>query len=91
MSRSLVERYWQAQDPYDPATLATLRHPDWSADWPQSGERFPNHQADVGIHSSYPGYPAHRLGRTTGSDEVWKPLPAPLMWTPVRLTGASDV
>jgi hypothetical protein len=91
MSRNLVERYWGAQDPFDPETLATLRHADWSAEWPQSAERIPSHEADVAIHGGYPGYPAHRMERTTGSDEVWKPLPAVLLWTPVRITGASDM
>jgi hypothetical protein len=91
MSRRLVERYWQAQDPYDPPTLAASRHADWSAEWPQSDERIPSHEADVAIHGSYPGYPQHSLKRTTGSDELWKPLPSVLLWTPIRLTGASDM
>ena len=91
MSRKLVERYWRAQDPYDPVTLASCRHADWSAVWPQSAERIPSHEADVAIHGTYPGYPAHRLERTTGSDELWKPLPSVLLWTPIRLTGASDM
>jgi hypothetical protein len=90
VSRAIVERYWSAQDPFDPATLKRLRHPDWSADWPQSGERIPSHDADAAIHQSYPGYPAHRSERLTGSDEVWRALPTPLMFTPVRLSGASD-
>lgn len=90
MSRAFVERYWTAQDPYDPAALAALRHPHWSADWPQSDERIPTHDADVAIHTSYPSYPAHSLARVGGSDEVWKPVPAPLMFIPVRFTGASD-
>lgn len=91
MSRRLVERYWQAQDPYDPVTLATLRHADWSAAWPQSSERISSHDADVAIHGAYRGYPAHRLERTSGADEQWKPLPAVLLWTPIRLSGASDM
>lgn len=91
VSRKLVDRYWAAQDPYDPATLATLRHADWSAEWPQSAERIVGHEADAAIHGTYPGYPTHRLERTTGSDELWQPLPAVLLWTPVRLTGASDM
>lgn len=90
MSRALVERYWAAQDPYDPAALAGLRHPHWFADWPQSDERIPSHDADVAIHTSYPTYPAHSLARIGGSDEVWKPVPAPLMFIPVRISGASD-
>jgi hypothetical protein len=85
-----VERYWRAQDPYDPATLADIRHPLWSADWPQSNERVPSHDADVAIHTGYPDYPAHSLSRLAGSDEAWQPIPAHLMFVPVRITGASD-
>lgn len=90
MSRALVDRYWAAQDPYDPAALAALRHPHWSADWPQSDERIPTHDADVAIHTSYSNYPAHSLARVGGSDEVWEPVRAPLMFIPVRVSGASD-
>jgi hypothetical protein len=90
VSRTLVERYWAAQDPYDPTALARLRHRDWSAAWPQSGERVPSHDADVAIHTSYPGYPSHQLGRLAGSDETWRALPTIPLFTPVRLSGASD-
>jgi SnoaL-like protein len=90
MSRTLVQRYWAAQDPFDPAALGAVRHPHWSADWPQSDERIPTHDADVAIHTSFPNYPAHSLARLGGSDEVWKPVPASLMFIPVRISGASD-
>ena len=86
----MIERYWDAQDPYDPEGLARCRHPGWSADWPQSGERIPSHDADVAIHSSYPGYPSHSLERLGGSDEVWRALPTQPLFTPVRMSGASD-
>jgi hypothetical protein len=91
VSRHLVERYWAAQDPYEPDALAALRHSTWSADWPQSAERIPSHAADVAIHTSYPGYPAHRLERVAGSDEVWRPMPSPILSAPVRISGASDM
>ena len=85
-----MERYWRAQDPYDAATLAELRHPEWSADWPQSRERVPSHRADVAIHQAYADYPAHELARLAGTDEAWRPTPAALLFMPIRITGASD-
>jgi hypothetical protein len=91
MSRALLGRYWAGQDPYDPVALATMRHPAWSADWPQSAERIASHDADVAIHTSHPAYPAHRLERLAGSDEVWRPLPTSFMSTPFRISGASDI
>ena len=74
VSRALVERYWRAQDPYDPATLGDVRHPAWWAEWPQSNERVPSHEADVAIHTAYSDYPAHALSRLAGSDEAWQPM-----------------
>jgi hypothetical protein len=91
VSRVFVERYWAAQDPYDPTALARLRHPSWTAIWPQSNERIPTHDADVHIHTSHPDYPAHHLERLGGSDELWRPIASPLMFIPMRITGASDV
>lgn len=91
MRTTLVERYLKAQDPYDPHTLAKLRHPDWSAQWPQSGERIPNHEADVSVHGHYPGYPDHRVARISGADEEWVPAQLPFMFIPVRISRADDL
>jgi hypothetical protein len=88
MSSSLLARYWKAQDPYDPEALATCRHPQWSAEQPQTGERFPNHEADVKVHSNYPDYPRHQLGRGVGEGEQWAMTP---LLTPVRVQGAGDL
>lgn len=90
MARALIERYWDAQDPYDPAILGKLRHRTWTANWPQSGERIPSHDADVAIHTAYERYPAHRLDRLGGTDEIWRPLPSAFVYTPIRINGASD-
>jgi len=67
--RSLVEQYIEANANWDPVRLGRLRHQDWYADWPQSGERVPNHQADVQIHSSHPDYPHHVLRRAIAAEE----------------------
>lgn len=84
MSREIVERYWKAQDPFDPDALGKLRHPDWVAEWPQSGERIPGHEQDVAIHSNYPGYPEHELSSVAGQHERWALSP---LLTPVRVSG----
>jgi len=67
--RSVVEHYLQAHTDFDTNTLARLRHPSWYADWPQSGERIPNHDADVAIHRNYDHYPAHTLRRAVESTQ----------------------
>ena len=66
-----------------------IRHPDWVADWPQSGERIPSHAIDVAVHSMYPGYPRHGEQQLVGlEDERW--LVGPLL-APVRLAGAGSL
>lgn len=92
VARALIERYWEAQDPYDPAALRRLRHRTWTAEWPQSRERIPSHDADVAIHTAYEPYPAHRLDRLGGTDEIWRPPPtAPFVYRPIKISGASDI
>jgi hypothetical protein len=39
-SRELVERYIQAETDRDWAALQSMRHPDFSETWPQSGEKI---------------------------------------------------
>ena len=58
--RQLIESYIRAQDPYDPDRLGELRHEDWYADWPQTGERIPNHLSDAEIISTIQAIPGTR-------------------------------
>ena len=53
-NRTVVERYAAAL-PSDFATLASLRHPDFVEEWPQSGERIRGHANYQKIHENYPG------------------------------------
>lgn len=69
--RQLIESYIRAQDPYDPDRLGELRHEDWYADWPQTGERIPNHQSDAEISLNYPGYPRHQMKSVEGHGTEW--------------------
>jgi hypothetical protein len=83
----LLERYLVAMDPYDPEALAACRHPEFFAEWPQTGERIPSHEADVLIHTNFPGYPRHEEGHGVGEGERWAMSP---MLTPVQVRGAGD-
>lgn len=70
-----------------------MRHEGWYADWPQTGERIPNHRSDVEIHLNYPGYPVHRLGSVEGHGTEWLHLNSVLpgsagRW--VRISGGGD-
>jgi len=87
MGRSMLDRYFTAAAERDFDELAALRHPEWTADWPQSGERVPNHEADRKIHENYPGYPEHELQWMAGEDERW--VQSPLL--PMRVSGGGDL
>ena len=66
-NRAVVERYAAAL-PSDFATLASLRHPDFVEEWPQSGERIRGHANYQKIHENYPGgLPKLKLLTTAGT------------------------
>lgn len=74
--RDLLERYWTAHGSYDLDVLATLRHPEWVAEWPQSGELIRGHEMDRAIHENYPGgYPDHQLRRGVQGAGEWAYVP----------------
>ncbi len=68
--------------------LRRLRSPDWLVEWPQSGERIPSHDADVAVHSAYPGYPDINMSRLSSASEGWE-LSA--LYTPIRVHGAGPM
>lgn len=52
--------------------MAELRHPDWSAIWPQSGEVVRGTADDRRIMESYPGgKPTLVANRMIGSEDHW--------------------
>ncbi len=91
MSRALIDNYIRAQSPYDPGVLGEVRHPEWSTEYPQSGELIASHDADVQINSAYPGYPQHQLNRIAGSSEAWIASLLPFAIMPIRISGAGDL
>jgi hypothetical protein len=72
-----VRRYAAAQTEGDFDTLDELRHPDWVAEWPQSGEVVRGAANLRAIMSNYPGG-APRLVKQTrlvGSEDRWATSP----------------
>ena len=70
-----------------------MRHEDWYSDWPQTGERIPNHLSDAEISLNYPGYPGHQLRSVEGHGEEWLYLNSVTpgsMGRWVRISGGGD-
>ena len=84
----IVHRYTEAYRTNDLATMAALRHPDWSVDYPQSGERVRGSANMAAIMSAYPGG-APELVRThvVGAEDRYVLTP---MFTFERIAGAGD-
>jgi hypothetical protein len=85
VDRSVVERYTRALAANDLHALGKLRHPDWVADLPQSGERFRGHQAVVDAQRNYPGgMPSGAERRLGGAADRWALSPS---YVPLRIAG----
>jgi hypothetical protein len=71
-----VRRYTDALTRWDYETIAKLRHPDWKAIWPQSGEVVNSTADDQKITDQYPGgRPTLVPGRMVGSEDRWVSSP----------------
>ena len=85
----LVRRYMDAELRNDFAAQASMRHPQWHADWPQSGERVPDHERYRKIHEQFPGgMPRIELTKVAGAEDRWAVSPS---MTIVRIAGSGDV
>ena len=76
-NEEVVRRYATAQMNLDFDTLASLRHADWCAVWPQSGEVVNGSEDMRAISEHYPGG-APRLTkqeRLVGSEDRWVTSP----------------
>jgi len=76
-NEEVVRRYAQAQIEADFDTLDQLRHPDWLAEWPQSGEVIRGSANMRALMAHYPGG-APRLTkqrRLVGSEDHWVTSP----------------
>ena len=85
VDRELVDRYFAALAANDFAALTRLRHPSFVSDMPQSGERYPTHQAQVAAELAYPGgLPAISTKRLRGASDTWTVGPS---FSVLRLSG----
>ena len=85
-----VHRYLAAHAANDYDAVGALRHPAWTVDWPQSGERVRGHANDRAIMDNWPGglptsaWTAH----VVGSEDKWVVSPS---FTMERIAGSGDV
>ena len=87
-NEDVVRRYAEASAARDFDGLARIRHPDWQALWPQSGERVIGHACWAEIAQRYPGgQPEIHLDRLIGSEDRWFVTPSN---TIARIVGSGD-
>jgi len=83
-----VRAYAEASAARDFDRLGRLRHADWQALWPQSGERVLGHACWAEMAQSYPGgRPEVSLDRLVGSEDRWVVTPGN---TVARIAGSGD-
>jgi hypothetical protein len=67
-----VERFFEAIQAGDYATLEDLLTPDAITRWPQSGEQVTGALACIRMYENYPGGPpVYRVARVVGEGDVW--------------------
>jgi ketosteroid isomerase-like protein len=73
----VVRRYLAAQVDHDYATQGELRHKEWTAVWPQSGEMVRGDANMRAILENYPGGPPNLApeGKLIGSEDRWAVSP----------------
>ena len=72
-----VRRYIAAFTQFDWPEIEKLRHPEWKAMFPQSGEIVPDTATDKRIFDTYPGGAPRLLpgGRLVGTEDRWVTTP----------------
>jgi ketosteroid isomerase-like protein len=86
--RDVVERYMRAI-PTDAETLAALRHPDFVAEFPQSGEVIRGNDNWRAANERYADVRTETR-RVTGSEDRWILAPGFASFTPTRIVGNGD-
>lgn len=88
-TEELVREYMEAVAQNDFDTMGRLRHPDWSEDWPQSGERVQSHDDYRKIHEDFPaGMPQIDVHQIAGAEDRYVMTPS---MTIQRIAGSGDV
>jgi hypothetical protein len=87
-NEEVVRRYVDALNTHDGDALRVLRCPDWTEDWPQSGERVRGHDNDQKISDNWPGgRPTPLADHVVGTADRWVVTPA---FTLQRIVGSGD-
>jgi SnoaL-like protein len=87
-NEDVVRTYARASVEGDLEVLDRLRHPDWTVEWPQTGERVRSSEAFASIVQMYPGgSPKSTVRRIVGSEDRWVVSPSN---TVVRLAGEGE-
>jgi len=87
-NEEIVRSYWLARGKHDHATVSSLRHADWTVEWPQSGELVRGDANDQRIMDEYPGGEPHfDTTRIVGSEDRWVATPS---FTLARVVGSGD-
>ena len=87
-NEEVVRAYAAAHRAHDYDAVGRLRHPDWTAEWPQTGERVRGHANDLAIMSNWPGgLPDAGMLHIVGSEDRWVATPG---MTLQRVVGNGD-
>ena len=71
-NEEIAHAYAEAASRLDMEAMARLRHPQWQAAWPQSGERIIGDENYRRIVETYPGgYPTSTIQRVVGAEDRW--------------------
>jgi len=71
-NEEIAHAYAEAASRLDMEAMARLRHPQWQAAWPQSGERIIGDENYRRIVEAYPGgYPTSTIQRVVGAEDRW--------------------
>lgn len=88
-NQEIVRRYLAAHTSHDYDTVGALRDPDWTVEWPQSGERVRGAANDRAIMDNWPGgLPSGEGFRMVGSEDRWVTTP---LNTIHRVVGSGDL
>ena len=88
-NEEIVRTYALAHEKDEGDVMGALRHPEWVAEMPQSGELIRGHVNDRAIAENWPGgRPAGTVHRIVGAEDRWVTTPA---WTVQRVSGSGDM
>lgn len=87
-NEAIIREYATSSAANDLESLSRLRHPDWTVEWPQSGELVHSHDSFAAIVQAYPGgRPRVEVSRIVGSEDRWVVTPGNTL---LRVAGSGD-